>query len=90
METYEEYKSYYEDASREQILEDTYIDYQAYKNLTREYSKQKIVLDEIKQRLQLALKCKDNELQCIFEAYEVEDMIKNIDKLKVVYKSKGE
>lgn len=90
MKTYKEYKSYYEDASREQILKDTYIDYQAYKNLAREYSKQKIVLDEIKQRLELALKCKDIELQCVFEAYEIEGMIKNINNLKVVYKSKGE
>ena len=49
MKTYEDYKSYYDDANREQILKDTYVDYQGYKNLTREYSKLRIKLDEIKQ-----------------------------------------
>ena len=36
---------------------------------------------EIINRLQLSLKCMDNELQCVFEAYEIEDMLK---KLKII------
>lgn len=38
LKTLEDYKSYYEDTTREQILEDTYIEYCAYVNLAHRYS----------------------------------------------------
>ncbi len=38
LKTLEDYKSYYEDTTREQILEDSYIDYCAYVNLAHRYS----------------------------------------------------
>lgn len=41
LKTLEDYKSYYEDTTREQILEDTYIEYCAYVNLAHRYSKLK-------------------------------------------------
>lgn len=30
------------------------------------------------ERLKFALKCKDSELQCVFEAYEIEKMIRDL------------
>lgn len=39
LKTLEDYKSYYEDTTKEQILEDTYIEYCAYVNLAHRYSK---------------------------------------------------
>lgn len=42
----EDYKSYYEDTTREQVLEDTYIEYCAYVNLAHRYSKLKKQLDK--------------------------------------------
>lgn len=41
LKTLEDYKSYYEDTTREQILEDTYIEYCAYVNLAHRYSELK-------------------------------------------------
>lgn len=38
LKTLEDYKSYYEDTTKEKILEDTYIDYCAYVNLAHRYS----------------------------------------------------
>ena len=38
LKTLEDHKSYYEDTTREQILEDTYIEYCAYVNLAHRYS----------------------------------------------------
>ncbi len=46
LKTLEDYKSYYEDTTREQILEDSYIDYCAYVNLAHRYSKLKKQLEE--------------------------------------------
>jgi hypothetical protein len=46
LKTLEDYKSYYEDTTREQILEDTYIEYCAYVNLAHRYSKLKKQLEE--------------------------------------------
>ena len=46
LKTLEDYKSYYEDTTREQILEDNYIDYCAYVNLAHRYSKLKKQLEE--------------------------------------------
>ena len=50
------------------------------------------LLDEIINRLQLVLKCKDSELQCVFEAYEIEDMINKLITIKQLndLESKGE
>lgn len=45
LKTLEDYKSYYEDTTREQILEDTYIEYCAYVNLAHRYSKLKKQLE---------------------------------------------
>ena len=47
LKTLEDYKSYYEDTTREQILEDTYIEYCAYVNLAHRYSELKKQLEEI-------------------------------------------
>lgn len=46
LKTLEDYKSYYEDTTREQILADTYIDYCAYVNLAHECAKIKKQLEE--------------------------------------------
>lgn len=40
------------------------------------------LLDEVINRLQLALKCMDSELQCVFEAYEIEDMTNKLITIK--------
>ena len=50
------------------------------------------LLNEIINRLQLALKCMDNELQCVFEAYEIEDIINKLIIIKQLndLESKGE
>lgn len=37
------------------------------------------IIDETKEKLKFALKCKDNELQCVFEAYEIEEMINKLE-----------
>lgn len=46
LKTLEDYKSYYEDTKREQILADTYIEYCAYVNLAHRYSELKKQLEE--------------------------------------------
>ena len=46
LKTLEDYKSYYEDTTKEQILEDTYIEYCAYVNLAHRYSKLKKQLEK--------------------------------------------
>lgn len=51
LKTLEDYKSYYEDTTREQILEDTYIEYCAYVNLAHRYSELKKQLEFIKKRI---------------------------------------
>ena len=48
LKTLEDYKNYYEDTTREQILEDTYIEYCAYVNLAHRYSELKKQLEEYK------------------------------------------
>lgn len=45
LKTLEDYKSYYEDTTREQILEDTYIEYCAYVNLAHRYGELKKQLE---------------------------------------------
>lgn len=51
LKTLEDYKSYYEDTTREQILEDSYIDYCAYVNLAHRYSKLEKQLEEYQKAL---------------------------------------
>ena len=46
LKTLEDYKSYYEDTTREQILEDSYIDYCAFVNLAHRYSELKKQLEK--------------------------------------------
>lgn len=46
LKTLKDYKSYYEDTTREQILEDTYIEYCAYVNLAHRYSELKKQLED--------------------------------------------
>lgn len=46
LKTLEDYKSYYEDTKREQILADTYIEYCAYVNLAHRYSELKKQLED--------------------------------------------
>lgn len=48
LKTIEDYKSYYEDATKEEILKDTYIDYCAYVNLAHRYAELKKQLEENK------------------------------------------
>ena len=45
LKTLEDYKSYYEDTTKEQILADTYIEYCAYVNLAHRYNKLKKQLE---------------------------------------------
>lgn len=52
LKTLEDYKSYYEDTTREQILADTYIEYCAYVNLAHGYSKLKKQLEEINKMIE--------------------------------------
>ncbi len=55
LKTLEDYKSYYEDTTREQILEDTYIEYCAYVNLAHRYSKLKKQVEEYKEQVNKGL-----------------------------------
>ena len=48
----EDYKSYYEDTTREQILEDTYIEYCAYVNLAHRYSELKKQLENTNEQIE--------------------------------------
>ena len=58
LKTLEDYKSYYEDTTREQILEDTYIEYCAYVNLAHRYSELK---KQVEDKILLEMKL-ENEL----------------------------
>ncbi len=59
LKTLEDYKSYYEDTTREQILEDTYIEYCAYVNLAHRYSKLEKQLEEKKDYIKKLQATKD-------------------------------
>ena len=52
LKTLEDYKSYYEDTTREQILEDTYIEYCAYVNLAHRYSELKKQLENTNEQIE--------------------------------------
>lgn len=51
LKTIEDYKSYYEDATKEEILKDTYIDYCAYVNLAHRYAELKKQLERINEQI---------------------------------------
>lgn len=63
LKTLEDYKSYYEDTTREQILEDTYIEYCAYVNLAHRYSELKEQLENYKKLGFKHLQDKNNNLE---------------------------
>ena len=63
LKTLEDYKSYYEDTTREQILEDSYIDYCAYVNSAHRYSKLEKQLENYKKLGFKHLQDKNNDLE---------------------------
>lgn len=75
LKTLEDYKSYYEDTTREQILEDTYIEYCAYVNLAHRYSELKKQLEEIE--FIVGLRQKRNLISKFDKEYDEEDKKKN-------------
>lgn len=90
LKTLEDYKSYYEDTTREQILEDTYIEYCAYVNLAHRYSELK---KQIEEKENIACDWKDSCLENagkieILETQQkefakyLEDEIKELQKIK--------
>lgn len=68
LKTLEDYKNYYEDTTREQILEDTYIEYCAYVNLAHRYSELKKQLEE---KENIACNWKDS---CLENAGKIEKL----------------
>ena len=74
LKTLEDYKSYYEDTTREQILEDTYIEYCAYVNLAHRYSKLAKQQKEFIKYLEDVIK----ELQKIKETELDYDILKDV------------
>ena len=60
LKTLEDYKSYYEDTTKEQILADTYIDYCAYVNLAHRYAELKKQVEE-KNKHQIFIDTQDME-----------------------------
>lgn len=70
LKTLEDYKSYYEDTTREQILEDSYIDYCAYVNLAHRYSKLEKQLEEY----QKDIKDLDNQNKRAFENMQLNQL----------------
>ena len=73
LKTLEDYKSYYEDTTIEQILEDTYIEYCAYVNLAYRYSelKKQLTTNQILHR-----DCKVDNLKNISKIEEMENQQK--------------
>ena len=63
LKTLEDYKNYYEDTTREQILADTYIDYCAYVNLAHKYSELNKQLKNYKRLGFKYLQDKNNNLE---------------------------
>ena len=70
LKTLEDYKSYYEDTTREQILEDTYIEYCAYVNLAHRYSELKKQVEEE----QKDIKDLDNQNKRAFENMQLNQL----------------
>lgn len=93
LKTLEDYKSYYEDTTREQILEDTYIEYCAYVNLAHRYSELKKQIENCYcNRTDCSGRIKDSKVydslvqkvetqQKEFIKY-LEDVIKELQKIK--------
>lgn len=65
----EDYKSYYEDSTREQIIEDTYIDFVGYKNLARKYAELKQENQQLKETIEKA----KNEISTLMSRYFYEE-----------------
>lgn len=93
LKTLEDHKSYYEDTTREQILEDTYIEYCAYVNLAHRYSELKKQIENCYcNRTDCSGRIKDSKVydslvqkvetqQKEFIKY-LEDVIKELQKIK--------
>lgn len=79
----EDYKSYYEDTTREKILEDTYIEYCAYVNLAHRYSKLEKQLEQYQEEVCILDMRTDENIKLINQQKEfikyLEDEIKQIN-----------
>lgn len=76
LKTLEDYKSYYEDTTREQILEDTYIEHCVYVNLAHRYSELKKQVEELNR---FKFSCKKDKTQIpatIYNKKTIEDISK--------------
>lgn len=88
LKTLEDYKSYYEDTTREQILADTYIEYCAYVNLAHRYSELEKQLEDMTLCRDIASghreEVQDRETILLIQQKKfikhLEDKIKNINK----------
>lgn len=65
LKTLEDYKSYYEDTTKEQILADTYIDYCAYVNLAHRYSELEKQLETINKKYRFESKYRDKNYKLL-------------------------
>lgn len=83
LKTLEDYKSYYEDTTKEQILADTYIDYCAYVNLAHRYAELKKQLEE---KENIACNWKDSCLENAGKIEKLENQIKLIQQENKKYK----
>lgn len=91
LKTLEDYKNYYEDSTKEQILEDTYIDHCGYVNLAHRYAKLESqlkqrdeVIDEISKFIE------DNGIDKeMFESCGMYD-VNGIEIYKILQKYKGD
>lgn len=67
LKTIEDYKSYYEDATKEEILKDTYIDYCAYVNLAHRYAELKKQLETINKKYNFESKYREKNYKMLRE-----------------------
>lgn len=83
LKTLEDYKSYYEDTTREKKLEDTYIEYCAYVNLAHRYSKLEKQLEQYQEEVCILDMRTDENIKLINQQKEfikyLEDEIKQIN-----------
>ena len=81
LKTLEDYKSYYKDTTREQILEDTYIEYCAYVNLAHRYSELKKQLEQYQEEVCILDMRTDENIKLINQQKEfikyLEDMLED-------------
>lgn len=76
LKTLEDYKSYYEDTTREQILEDTYIEYCAYVNLAHRYSELKKQLHEASLTIQ---EMTEQDIECPSNCEKLRQLKKQLE-----------